>query len=101
MKALIWDFRATLIALLFCASPAAAQISPLPQSPVLEDAVFEHFIDQFNRDDNELYRGAIPNSEAWNFLKDNIPLFDSPDSEINETYYFRWWTYRKHIEQTP
>jgi hypothetical protein len=24
-----------------------------------------------------------------------------PDKDIETTYYFRWWTYRKHIEQTP
>ena len=38
---------------------------------------------------------------AWDFLKENIPLFDCPDKDINEIYYFRWWTYRKHIEETP
>src|SRR5262249_10261551 len=24
-----------------------------------------------------------------------------PDKVIEETYYFRWWTYRKHIHATP
>ncbi len=38
---------------------------------------------------------------AWAFLKDNIPLFDCPDNAITEIYYFRWWTYRKHIAKTP
>src|SRR5690606_40516549 len=29
-------------------------------------------------------------------------LFRScPDSAIEETYYFRWWSYRKHIKETP
>ena len=31
----------------------------------------------------------------------NVPLFDCPDKDIEEIYYFRWWTYRKHIKQTP
>ena len=29
------------------------------------------------------------------------PLFDCPDAQLVETYYFRWWTFRKHIKQTP
>ena len=27
-----------------------------------------------------------------------IPFFDSPDPGLNEMYYFRWWSYRKHIK---
>ncbi|HZQ47785.1 MAG TPA: hypothetical protein VFC07_12275, partial [Verrucomicrobiae bacterium] len=71
------------------------------KSQVLGAASFKHFIDDFNHDDMELYPQSIPNEMAWEFLKDNIPLFDSPDKEINEIYYFRWWTYRKHIKETP
>jgi hypothetical protein len=35
------------------------------------------------------------------FLKQQIPLLDCPDKTVEEIYYFRWWTYRKHIRQTP
>ena len=31
----------------------------------------------------------------------NIPLFECPDGAVEEIYYFRWWSYRKHIKQTP
>ncbi len=75
------------------------RLEPKPQ--VLKADSFKHFIDQFNRDDTELYAGSISNRAAWDFLKDNIPLFDCPDAAMNEVYYFRWWTYRKHIHQTP
>ncbi len=34
-------------------------------------------------------------------MRDNIPLFECPDKELEKTYYFRWWTYRKHIQKTP
>ena len=27
-------------------------------------------------------------------------MIDLPDKDIEETYYFRWWTYRKHIKNT-
>ena len=62
---------------------------------------FQHYVDQFNKNDDELYQGNFPNAVAWDFLKDNIPLFNCPDEDIEQTYYFRWWTYRKHIKKTP
>ncbi len=62
---------------------------------------FSHYIDSFNQDDNELYQQYVPNSQASEFLKNNIPYFDCPDKELEKIYYFRWWTYRKHIKKTP
>lgn len=59
-------------------------------------------VEAFNRLDDELYApGAFPNARAWEFLRDRIPYFDCPDSQLVQTYYFRWWTYRKHIRATP
>ena len=68
---------------------------------VLSAEAFRRCIEDFNKSDNELYRGYFPNAAAWTFLKDNIPLLDCPDEDIQTTYYFRWWTYRKHIKRTP
>ena len=34
-------------------------------------------------------------------MQANIPLFTCPDPGIEEIYYFRWWTWRKNIKQTP
>ncbi len=62
---------------------------------------FKHYVDSFNINDDELYKGLFTNNEAWNFLSENIPLLDCPDKTIEQTYYFRWWTYRKHIKKTP
>jgi len=72
-----------------------------PKPLVLRPNLFKHFVDEFNQNDAELYTGYIPNNLAWGFLKDNIPLFECPDQDINEIYYFRWWVYRKHISKTP
>jgi hypothetical protein len=69
-------------------------------SAALKSEAFKHYVDSFNSNDRELYPGYITNGAAWEFLKDKIPLFECPDKEIEQTYYFRWWTYRKHIEQT-
>ena len=68
---------------------------------VLTTEPLRKFVKRFNADDEELYPQAIKNSDAFTFLKDNIPLFSCPDKAIERTYYFRWWTYRKHIKQTP
>lgn len=67
---------------------------------VLEAETFKHYIDTFNENDEELYVQHVPNEKAWEFLKANIPLFECPDKDFERTYYFRWWTYRKHIKKT-
>ena len=68
---------------------------------ILKPEAFKHHVDSFNANDRELYSQHIPNAGAWDFLKNNIPLLDCPDKELETTYYFRWWTYRKHLKQTP
>lgn len=67
---------------------------------VLDYAKLQAYVEQFNQDDEELY-AHIPNDEAFEFLKANIPLFECPDEDFERTYYFRWWTYRKHVRNTP
>lgn len=59
------------------------------------------YILRFNQQDEEIYKNAIPNAEAEDFLAQQIPLLDCPDKILEETYYFRWWTFRKHIKNTP
>lgn len=48
----------------------------------------------------ENWVNAIPDSEAEAFLLDNIPRISIPDKQMERTYYFRLWTYRKHIRAT-
>jgi hypothetical protein len=67
---------------------------------VLDPASFKRYVDTFNENDEELHAQHIPNEKAWGFLKENIPLFHCPDEDFERTYYFRWWTYRKHIKHT-
>ncbi|MDR3182616.1 MAG: hypothetical protein LBT89_06810 [Planctomycetaceae bacterium] len=68
---------------------------------VLQPAQFRHYIDTFNADDEETVKQTYPNDKAWEFLSQNMPLLDYPDKDLERTYYFRWWTYRKHIKSTP
>lgn len=67
---------------------------------VLDPEKFRSYIDRFNKDDEETVIQAWPNSVAWTFLSKNMPLLDYPDKEIETTWYFRWWTFRKHIKKT-
>jgi len=76
-------------------------LSSAAKPAVLNPDSFRHYIEAFNRNDRELYAQFIPNSGAWEFIKANAPLLDCPDKQIEETYYFRWWTFRKHIKETP
>jgi len=78
-----------------------AASSELPRPLALKPETFQHYIESFNKNDRELYVQHIPNAAAWGFLKNYIPLLDCPDKEIEEIYYFRWWTFRKAIRQTP
>ncbi len=39
--------------------------------------------------------------ENSDWIPQNVPLFECPDSHIQEIYYFRWGVFRKHIEETP
>jgi hypothetical protein len=62
---------------------------------------FKHYVDYFNRMENENIVQAIPNAKAWDWMKANIPLFECPQDNFEEMYYYRWWTLRKHIKHTP
>lgn len=60
----------------------------------------EHYVNYFNTMEDENVAQAIPNSESMQWMQDNIPLFECPDKQIEEMYYFRWWTFRKAIQKT-
>lgn len=74
---------------------------------LLRKTDFKHYIDKFNeQDQKEFYEDIVPgtkmisNTETWRFLEENIPFFECPDKDIEEVYYYRWWTFRKHIKLT-
>ncbi len=69
--------------------------------PFLQPDQFKHYVDSFNALEDQEIVNAIPNKQAWQWMTQNIPLFTCPDKVMEEIYYFRWWTYRKHIVQTP
>ncbi|MFV8326654.1 MGH1-like glycoside hydrolase domain-containing protein [Flavobacterium sp. ZS1P14] len=68
---------------------------------ILKEADFKHYVDYFNTMEDENIKEAIPNDSAWVWMKSNIPLFECPQQNFEEMYYFRWWSARKHIKKTP
>lgn len=61
----------------------------------------ETYATEFNSQDNEAVVNMISNARSSAWMQNNIPLLDVPDSAIEKVYYFRWWSYRKHIKNTP
>jgi hypothetical protein len=68
---------------------------------LLEPDSFRHYIDLFNRMEDENIVQAISNDQSWEWMCKNIPFFECPQDNFEEIYYFRWWTLRKHIKETP
>jgi alpha-L-rhamnosidase len=88
--------------------PISLKAVEVTNTTILDKAAFKHYADKFNEQDKqELHVDVVPgtkmirNADAWPFMVANIPFFECPDKEIEEVYYYRWWTFRKHIKQTP
>ena len=91
---------------LFVLAAAALTLAGCDKNPVKKVAesggsLISEYVSAFNAADEEIYVQKYPNSAAEAFMKDNIPLFECPDKELEKTYYFRWWTFRKHVKTTP
>lgn len=78
-----------------------AMVSFAQQKSVLGTGKLKNYLEYFNSIDTEAVKNFVPNAGAFQWLADNVPLLDCPDSVIEQNYYYRWWTYRKHLVQTP
>jgi hypothetical protein len=89
--------RATLIVSVYFLLCACTPKEIIPVS------VIKDYIEQFNRVDDEMFTHVelFTNAKACDFLTANIPRFECPDKTLEKIYYFRWWTFRKHIKPTP
>ena len=67
---------------------------------ILNPAAFSNYVAHFNSMEDENVTNFISNADSWNWLQKEIPFFECPDREVEEMYYFRWWSFRKHLEQT-
>jgi hypothetical protein len=84
--------------------PGAAEKEVAVSTPdvcVIDTATYAHYIERFNSLYPEDIVNAIPDRDAWEWMRSHIPFLDCSDRGIEEIYYFRWWIYRKHIKHTP
>lgn len=68
---------------------------------VLDYNDYKGYVDYFNSMEDENIAQAIPNSEAWQWMRANCPAFECSQKSFEEMFWYRWWTLRKHIEKTP
>ena len=90
------------ISLLFasCFSLLSATIGQQSNS-VLSNDKLKTYVNYFNSIDSEYVKNYVPNDKAYDWLSQNIPLFECPDTTLQKIYYYRWWCFRKHLKQTP
>lgn len=71
------------------------------RAEVLDRESFRHYVEEFNSIQAPDVASHIPDEQAWQWMKENLPFFSCPDKDIERTWYYRWWAFRKHIRQTP
>lgn len=71
------------------------------QKSILGTEKLKKYVTYFNSIDTEAVKNYVPNAEAFTWLAEQAPLFECPDSVLEQNYYYRWWTYRKHLVKTP
>jgi len=87
--------------LAFGAVTAAGSRGPEDSMFVLDPEDFKGTIDYFNSMEPENIVNYVPNEQSWLWLGENVPFLQCPDKSFEQVYYFRWWTFRKHLKKTP
>ncbi len=85
----------------FLSLTPAALFAADADRPLLDPEPFRRYVDDFNRTFKEEVVNHVPDAQAWDWMKRNIPVFTCPDRDLEQLYYYRWWTWRKHIKETP
>ncbi len=73
--------------------------SPLPANALLNPESFHSCFTRFAAQEHAFLKDAP--SLKWEWFERNIPWLDVPDKSLEEIYYFRWYSFQKHIRQTP
>ena len=71
-----------------------------PAGAVLSPDAFRHHVERFDAVFDEVVVNHVPDARAWDWLEKNVPLFEAPDADFEETWYYRWWVLRKHLVKT-
>ena len=68
---------------------------------VLKPDSFARHIEYFNTMEDEPVVNLVPNTESWAWLQAKVPFFTCDDAAVEEIYWFRWWSLRKHLRIDP
>ncbi|MEY4489892.1 MAG: hypothetical protein RIQ79_2400, partial [Verrucomicrobiota bacterium] len=66
---------------------------------VLKYAAFAHHAEKYNTMEPEAVVNLVSNADAAAWLERNVPLFECPDPQVEETYWFRWWALSKQLRR--
>jgi hypothetical protein len=91
--------QALLLAFGFMLCAATAEAQKQASRPLLNPDSYRHYFTGFARDERAML-GSAP-TLPWNWFVANIPWLDTPDPELNEIYYFRWYAFQKHLRRIP
>lgn len=64
-------------------------------------AKLKMYVTYFNGIDTEAVKNFVPNAQAYDWMLNNVPLLECPDEDLEKIYYYRWWSFRKHLVKTP
>jgi hypothetical protein len=81
---------------LFRVHSESKEISP---HSLLDPQSYRHYFEQFSTDEKDMLGHSDP--LQWTWFEQNIPWLDVPDKSLEEIYYFRWYSFQKHIKHTP
>lgn len=91
---------ATIAILCLCALRGSSEVRDTGEhGSVLQAKTYRHYFDGFAEDEQAMLGRAAPLPWAW--FEQNIPWLDVPDKQLEQIYYFRWYSFQKHIRETP
>lgn len=87
------------LALLLPGTGTARELKHDRNSSVLHPSNYQHYFLDFTQDEQDMLGAAPP--LPWDWFVANIPWLDIPDKEMERIYYFRWYSFQKHIARGP
>ena len=69
----------------------------MAEDAIITSADIAKHVGKFNTMETETVINAVPNAQSQEWLERNVPRFICPDPTVEETYWFRWWSLRKHL----
>jgi hypothetical protein len=87
-----------LLAIVLLQTLVAGEAQRAPAHSLLPASAFRHYFVQFSSDEQAMLGADDP--VDWQWFERNVPLLDVPDKQLEEIYYFRWYSFKKHIKRT-